>query len=41
MYDINTETINDSEFNENYSWIDSEDIYLSVKIKELTVNTNL
>ena len=40
-YDINTETINDSDFTENYSWIDSEDIYLSVKIKELTVNTNL
>ena len=40
-YDINTQTINDSDFTENYSWIDSEDIYLSVKIKELTVNTNL
>lgn len=40
-YDINTETINDAEFNKNYSWLDSDDIYLSVKIKELTVNTNL
>lgn len=40
-YDINTETINDAEFNGNYSWIDSDDIYISVKIKELTVNINL
>lgn len=40
-YDITNGIINDAEFNENYSWIDSEDIYLAVKIKELTVNTNL
>ena len=40
-YDITNRIINDAEFNENYSWIDSEDIYLSVKIKALTVNTNL
>ena len=40
-YAINNNVINDAEFNYNYSWIDSEDIYLSVKIKELTVNTKL
>ena len=40
-YETNMDYVNDSAFREDISWIDSEDIYLSVKIKELTVNTNL
>lgn len=40
-YDISNDNINDYGFNMNYSYIDSENVYISTHIKQLILNTNL
>lgn len=39
-YDTNNETIHDSNFTEEISWVDSDNIYISAKVKELFLDTN-
>ena len=40
-YETNMDYVNDSAFRENISWIDTDNVYVSARVKELTVNTNL
>ncbi len=40
-YETNMDYVEDSRFSEDLSWIDSDNVYVSAKIKELLLNTNL
>lgn len=40
-YETNMDYVNDSNFYEEKSWIDSDNVYVSSIIKELILNTNL
>lgn len=40
-YETNMDYVNDSAFREDISWIDTDNIYVSARIKELILDTNL
>ena len=40
-YNINMDYVNDSAFREDISWIDTDNLYISARIKELILDTNL
>ena len=40
-YTLNPTFINDGHFDVNKSWVDSENLYVSARIKELILDTNL
>ena len=40
-YETNMDYVNDSAFREDISWIDTDNVYISVRIQELILNTKL
>lgn len=40
-YNINMDYVNDSAFREDISWIDTDNLYVSARIKELILETKL
>ena len=40
-YETNMDYVNDSAFREDISWIDTDNVYVSARIKELILDTNL